>query len=84
MVNLIKDMHVLSNTKIQIQAIRETQFLEKGTENVLSWWIRIQNWMRIRKNSMQRISYNIMKHISKSREKKKYVKKCLKCKMPGI
>jgi hypothetical protein len=41
MVDFAKDIHVLSNTKIQIQAIRETHFLEKGTENVLCWWTRI-------------------------------------------
>jgi hypothetical protein len=28
------DMNVLSNTKIRIQAIREAQFLEKGTKNL--------------------------------------------------
>jgi hypothetical protein len=34
MVDFAKDIHVHSTTKIRIQAIRETQFLEKGTENV--------------------------------------------------
>jgi hypothetical protein len=32
MVDWKKDMHVLNNTNIRIQAIREPQFLEKGTK----------------------------------------------------
>jgi hypothetical protein len=60
MVDFAKDIHVLSNTKILILVIRETQFLEKGTESVLSWWIRIQIWIQIRKNSMKISSYNMI------------------------
>jgi hypothetical protein len=60
MVNFAKDMQYHRNTKIRIKDIRETQFVGQGTENIRSWWIRIdqdedQNNSMIKKKHAQSI-----------------------------